>query len=172
MLLCCELNFFITSKIKGAGKGRYLSTERFTRAGQSTYRSSNDSVLYKIIAVLLHVPWPHYVEHLSTQTNAIIINLWLGGSRELRQSQHRGSSDARFSLLAQVFGHRYFNSLSQSPLVPFFLLSCVACIQTGANFLILWDASYPSRINNSNRKIMIEARMIICKIFFQNMQNF
>lgn len=30
-----------------------------------------------------------------------------------------------------------FNSLSQSPLVPFFLLSCVACIQTGANFLIL-----------------------------------
>lgn len=170
MLLFCELHFFHHNQIKAAGKGHYLLTEGFTGAGQSTYCSSNDSLLYKILAVLLHVPGPHYVKHSPSQTNAIIINLCLEAAR---------SSSAGGALMpSSVYFLGYldssiFNSLSQSPLMPFFLLLCGTCIQTAGNFLILWEASYLSRIkNDNNKKIKIEVRMTICKIFFQNMQNF
>lgn len=130
MLLWCELDFFITNKIKAARKGCLLLTERFTQAGQSTYCSSNDSMLYKIIAVLLHSLWPHYVEHLSTQTNTIIINLCPEGSQEFQLSQCRGKSDTQFSWLAQVFGQKYFKFFVTVPFnaIPPLILCC--CIQT------------------------------------------
>lgn len=133
MLLCCELSFSITTKLKLQGKTTICRlnvsqeqdrahvapgvTARCTRSLQSS-STFPDPIMSDI--------------HLPRQMPSLLTRVW-GAVKASAEGALVPSSVYFLGYLATTI----FNPLSQSPLMPFFLLLCVTCIQTGAYFLIL-----------------------------------
>lgn len=171
MLLCCELNFFITTKLKLQGKATVCQLNISQEQDRAHIAPGMTACCTRSLQSSSTFPDPIMSNiYLPRQMPSLLTCVW-----EAVGSSSKASAEGAL-IPSSVYFLGYldtsiFNSLSQPPLMPFFLLLGVTCIQTGANFLIVWDASYPSRINNSNRKIMMEVKMTICKIFLQNIQN-
>lgn len=133
MLLCCELNFFITTKLKLQGKATICRLNISQEQDRAHIAPGVTACCTRSLQSSSMFPDPIMSNiHLSRQMPSLLTCVW-----EAVKASAEGALMPGSVYFLGYLDTTVFNPLSQSPLMPLFLLLCVTCIQTGVNFLIV-----------------------------------